>query len=85
MKGIEHKRNRVLRGGSWNNNDNNCRVANRNNNNPDNSNNNNGFRLLNTTNMPDSVFYNNLQGVHTWESSLISRVRKNLTKVGFIW
>ncbi|MDP3114962.1 MAG: hypothetical protein Q8M98_09310 [Candidatus Cloacimonadaceae bacterium] len=24
----------VLRGGSWNNNDNNCRVANRNNNNP---------------------------------------------------
>ena len=37
--------NRVNRGGSWNNNDNNCRVANRNNNNPDNSNNNLGFRL----------------------------------------
>jgi hypothetical protein len=36
---------RVLRGGSWNNNANNCRVANRNNNNPDNRNNNNGFRL----------------------------------------
>lgn len=36
--------NRVLRGGSWNNNANNCRVANRNNNNPTNSNNNNGFR-----------------------------------------
>jgi hypothetical protein len=35
-----------LRGGSWNNNDNNCRVANRNHNNPDNRNNNNGFRLL---------------------------------------
>ncbi|MBI4725991.1 SUMF1/EgtB/PvdO family nonheme iron enzyme, partial [candidate division TA06 bacterium] len=34
----------VLRGGSFNNNDNNCRVANRNNNNPDNRNNNNGFR-----------------------------------------
>lgn len=36
-----------LRGGSWNNNDNNCRVANRNNNNPDNRNNNNGLRLAN--------------------------------------
>ncbi|HEX37421.1 MAG TPA: hypothetical protein ENG70_00945 [Candidatus Cloacimonetes bacterium] len=72
MKGIEQKRNRVLRGGSWNNNDNNCRVANRNNNNPDNSNNNNGFRFVNTTNMPDSTFLNNLQRVHIWESSLIS-------------
>jgi len=37
----------VIRGGSWNNNDNNCRVANRNNNNPDNSNNNIGLRVLN--------------------------------------
>jgi formylglycine-generating enzyme required for sulfatase activity len=35
----------VQRGGSWNNNANNCRVANRNNNNPSNSNNNNGFRV----------------------------------------
>jgi len=34
----------VLRGGSWNNNDNNLRVANRNNNNPTNRNNNIGFR-----------------------------------------
>jgi formylglycine-generating enzyme required for sulfatase activity len=34
----------VQRGGSWNNNANNCRVANRNNN-PSNSNNNNGFRV----------------------------------------
>ncbi|MDR1122223.1 MAG: RNA-directed DNA polymerase [Dysgonamonadaceae bacterium] len=37
--------NRVNRGGSWNNNAGNCRVANRNNNSPDNSNNNLGFRL----------------------------------------
>ena len=36
---------RVLRGGSWNNSSENCRVANRNNNNPSNSNNNNGLRL----------------------------------------
>ncbi len=37
--------NRVLRGGSWNNNAANCRAANRNNNTPTNRNNNNGFRL----------------------------------------
>jgi formylglycine-generating enzyme required for sulfatase activity len=37
----------VLRGGSWNNNnDNNLRVANRNNNNPTNYNNNIGFRCV---------------------------------------
>ncbi|HXK50864.1 MAG TPA: SUMF1/EgtB/PvdO family nonheme iron enzyme [Clostridiales bacterium] len=40
--------NRVKRGGNWNNNANNCRVANRNNNNPNNSNNNIGFRLSST-------------------------------------
>ena len=40
--------NRVIRGGSWNNNARNCRSANRNNNNPDNRNNNNGFRLSST-------------------------------------
>lgn len=34
----------VLRGGSWNNNEQNVRSANRNNNDPTNSNNNNGFR-----------------------------------------
>ncbi|MBT3314551.1 MAG: SUMF1/EgtB/PvdO family nonheme iron enzyme [Anaerolineae bacterium] len=34
----------VLRGGSWNNNENNLRSANRNNNNPTNTNNNIGFR-----------------------------------------
>lgn len=38
--------NRVLRGGSWNNNARNCRVSNRNNNSPDNRNNNNGFRVV---------------------------------------
>ena len=37
--------NRVNRGGSWNNNASNCRVANRNNNTPTNSNNNLGLRL----------------------------------------
>jgi formylglycine-generating enzyme required for sulfatase activity len=37
--------NRVIRGGSWNNNANNTRCANRNNNWPNNANNNNGFRL----------------------------------------
>jgi hypothetical protein len=36
----------VLRGGSWNNNQNNARCANRNNNHPDNRNNNIGFRVV---------------------------------------
>ncbi len=40
--------NRVIRGGSWNNNAQNCRSANRNRNNPDNTNNNNGFRPVNS-------------------------------------
>lgn len=40
--------NRVIRGGNWNNNAQNCRSANRNNNNPDNSNNNIGFRPVNS-------------------------------------
>jgi hypothetical protein len=47
--------NRVKRGGSWNNNANNCRVANRNNNSPDNSNNNLGFRLVSTTHGKDAL------------------------------
>ncbi len=34
----------MLRGGTWNNNENNIRSSNRNRNNPDNTNNNNGFR-----------------------------------------
>ncbi|TLU88034.1 MAG: hypothetical protein FDX21_01310 [Chlorobium sp.] len=38
--------NRVFRGGSWNNNAENCRSANRNRNTPDNRNNNIGFRLV---------------------------------------
>ncbi len=37
--------NRVIRGGSWNNNGRNCRSANRNRNTPDNRNQDNGFRL----------------------------------------
>jgi hypothetical protein len=37
---------RVLRGGSWNNNQDNARADNRNDNHPDNRNDNNGFRVL---------------------------------------
>jgi formylglycine-generating enzyme required for sulfatase activity len=44
--------NRVIRGGSWNNNPQNLRSANRNNNSPDNRNNNVGFRLLSTSGLP---------------------------------
>jgi len=39
-------RPRTLRGGSWNNNQENARVSARNRNNPDNSNHNNGFRVV---------------------------------------
>ncbi|MFZ4477216.1 MAG: SUMF1/EgtB/PvdO family nonheme iron enzyme [Saprospiraceae bacterium] len=44
---VNHRKgdNRVNRGGSWNNNAENCRVSNRNNNTPTNRNNNIGFRL----------------------------------------
>ncbi|MBI2026650.1 MAG: SUMF1/EgtB/PvdO family nonheme iron enzyme, partial [Deltaproteobacteria bacterium] len=41
--------NRVMRGGSWNNNAQNLSSANRNNNRSDNRNNNLGFRLLSTS------------------------------------
>ncbi len=37
---------RALRGGSWNNNEDNARVSGRNNNNPNNRNNNIGFRVV---------------------------------------
>ncbi|HNY13387.1 MAG TPA: SUMF1/EgtB/PvdO family nonheme iron enzyme [Candidatus Wallbacteria bacterium] len=49
--------NRVNRGGSWNNNADNCRSANRNNNNPSNRNNNNGFRLALSAAQPDDGFH----------------------------
>ncbi|MCC6414123.1 MAG: SUMF1/EgtB/PvdO family nonheme iron enzyme [Saprospiraceae bacterium] len=45
------------RGGSWNNNPQNCRVANRNNNSPDNRNNNIGFRLANAVTRPMMFVY----------------------------
>ncbi len=44
--------NRVIRGGSWNNNAQNVRAANRNNNDPSNRNNNVGFRLVSTVQFP---------------------------------
>lgn len=44
-KGFPSEKLRVLRGGSWNNNSDNCRVAYRNNNDPSNRNNNVGLRL----------------------------------------
>ena len=46
--------NRVKRGGNWNNNAYNCRVANRNRNSPGNANNNLGFRLVSTTRGKDA-------------------------------
>jgi formylglycine-generating enzyme required for sulfatase activity len=48
----------VLRGGSWNNDAQNCRVANRNNNTPEDRNNNIGFRLASSPQLnrrPDGI------------------------------
>ncbi len=45
-RGTKPSVNRVVRGGSWNNNPGNCRTANRNRNTPENRNNNNGFRVV---------------------------------------
>jgi len=44
--GPGRRRRRVVRGGSWNNNQRNARCAYRNRNNPDNWNNNLGFRVV---------------------------------------
>lgn len=69
---------RVLRGGYWNNNDNNCRSANRNNNNPDNRNNNNGFRILRTP-----ARRNRMMGImraHTGESRPVPATAATLSK-----
>ena len=56
-KGINRRSsNRVIRGGSWNNNADNCRVANRNNNTPDNSNNDIGFRLSRSSKQDGCLF-----------------------------
>ncbi|MBN1592411.1 MAG: SUMF1/EgtB/PvdO family nonheme iron enzyme [Candidatus Coatesbacteria bacterium] len=47
---------RVIRGGSWNNNAQNCRSANRKRNNPRNRNNNNGFRLCSSSHGQTAAF-----------------------------
>lgn len=44
--GVANGDRRVVRGGSWNNDDNNLRAANRNRNNPDNRNDNQGLRVV---------------------------------------
>lgn len=61
-KGIDGE-NRVLRGGSWNNEERNCGVAIRNNNTPDNRNHNYGFRLSNTIFVSSAGFMDPV-GVH---------------------
>ena len=56
--GLVEPTSRVLRGGSWNNdNPDNFRCANRNNNHPDNRNHNNGFRLARTVECQSPVLY----------------------------
>jgi hypothetical protein len=47
----------VVRGGSWNNNQNNARAAYRNDNNPDNRNNNIGFRVVGVVHSPPFLLW----------------------------
>ena len=57
-KGLANQASRVLRGGSWNNdNHDNFRCANRNYNNPDNRNDNNGFRVASTIPCRSAAFH----------------------------
>ena len=59
----------MLRGGNWNNNDNNLRVANRNNNNPTNQNNNIGFRCVAA---PGGFLEGQVRGVEKWDRHPLS-------------
>jgi len=52
----------VLRGGGWNNNENNVRAANRNNNTPDNRNDNIGFRCVSAA--PGAFLEGQVRRVH---------------------
>lgn len=65
---------RVLRGGSWLNNQNNAQAVNRNNNNPQNRNNNVGFRVLRPTSL--SPF----NGCHTHK--LLGGMRVRMVALG---
>ena len=56
-----------MRGGGWNNNDNNCRSANRNNNTPTNCNNNIGFRVVWSASTPEQLPRQGLLG-YGWQS-----------------
>ncbi|HIJ87392.1 MAG TPA: SUMF1/EgtB/PvdO family nonheme iron enzyme [Desulfuromonadales bacterium] len=79
-----------MRGGSWNNNDNNARAANRNRNEPDNRNNNIGFRLvlppknIKRRNAGSSMEF---RRVHLYSNRLVSRagMRPNTKKGGRDW
>jgi len=67
---------RVLRGGSWNNNNtNNFRCANRNNNQPDNRNNNVGFRVVCSA---------QLYSIKTWGCIISLRIRFLLTNLRWL-
>ena len=63
----------MLRGGGWNNNDNNLRVANRNNNNPTNQNNNIGFRCVAA---PGGFLEGQVRGVAKWSDARCRRERR---------
>ena len=65
----------MQRGGSWNNNPQNARVAYRNNDTPDNRDNNTGFRLANTGKGARSCFLHGRSRCGKFLSSRLSRSR----------
>lgn len=83
--------NRVMRGGSWNNDADNCRSSNRNNNNPSNDNNNNGFRLFcsaapqgDKLAVPAGLQSANVRGEHTGGLSLVGRPKTTSCRFPFV-
>ncbi|MES9881322.1 MAG: SUMF1/EgtB/PvdO family nonheme iron enzyme [Sedimenticola sp.] len=74
--------NRVLRGGSWNNNGRNLRSAYRNRNRPGNRNHTTGFRLARARSAPDGAFLTRVlsrpRGCYSWQKPIgrrcVSRV-----------
>ena len=78
--------NRVIRGGSWNNDASNCTSSNRNNNNPSNNNNNNGFRLAcsaapqEQTAVPVGFLFPVIRDKYTGESELVGVLKTTIRR-----
>ena len=72
--------NRVIRGGNWNNNANNCRSANRNSNNPANRKNNLGFLIILAPTQPEPLTALRLTRLPSRPQSVVFRGKEQWTK-----